>query len=141
MKNNKLNIKRFAGGFAAGSAAGIAAALLFAPKSGRELRRDIAVKKDEIIHETGRKAHQIRVKANKIVSGGKEMAAEMIERSKTGVKNIADKAGSIVNSGLDMVSGTSGKLVDAAKSGIEAFREERRTSGLKENENKFGSSR
>lgn len=89
--------KKIAGAFLAGGLIGAAVAILYAPKSGRETRRDISKKarriKDsavDLIEETIEDVHNF-------ASNLQEKTADIIEHS----KNLSDKAKKEVLEALD----------------------------------------
>ena len=61
-------------GFVAGSVVGAGLALLYAPKSGKEFRKDIKEKTDELVDKGEEVLAHARVKASEIVNDGKKKA-------------------------------------------------------------------
>jgi gas vesicle protein len=59
-------------GFLTGSIVGSVVALLYAPKSGKELRGDIREKSDEFFKETEEYLEQTKEKADKLINDGKK---------------------------------------------------------------------
>jgi len=110
--------KGFANGFLlgilAGGITGGLIALLYAPKSGLELRKDISDKKNELIEDAEQYYTNAKVKANEILTDGKRKAEELVEDAKR-------KANEISSTGKEKIS----KIKDALKSGIDAYNEER----------------
>jgi gas vesicle protein len=72
-----LLIGILAGGITAGLAA-----LLYAPKSGRELRTDIINKKNQLIKEAGQYFENAKMNAANLVNAGKRKAEDMLEGAK-----------------------------------------------------------
>lgn len=95
--------------FLLGGVIGGAIALLYAPKSGKHLRNDIS-------RRTG-----------KIVKDGKKLTARSWNDAKEFAGNTYERAGNIVNAGIETISDQTENVKDAINSGISAFREERKS--------------
>jgi gas vesicle protein len=93
-------------GFLLGGAIGGAIALLYAPKSGKNLRNDISRKTNEFI-EDGRK------KTVDTWNGAREK-----------VESTLDNANDFLNTGLDKIGRKTEKLKDALKAGINVSNDE-----------------
>src|ERR1035437_8699423 len=98
MSNENGYVKGLFIGFLAGGAIGALVALLYAPKSGKELRYDIKNKTDEYYDETEKFIADAKVKAK-------------------------SKTGSIVSTGKEVVDGETAKLKTAFKAGVNAYKE------------------
>jgi gas vesicle protein len=97
-------------GFLIGGIAGAITALLFAPKSGKDLRDDIKRKSDEV--KDG--AKKIFSDASSKVKGFGKAAYEKSEE-------LYDSAGEIISDTMEQTS----KFSDAVKAGYGAYQEER----------------
>lgn len=95
--------------FLLGGVIGGAIALLYAPKSGKHLRNDIS-------RRTG-----------KIVKDGKKLTARSWNDAKEFAGNTYERAGNIVNAGIETISDQTENVKDAINSGINAFRDERKS--------------
>jgi gas vesicle protein len=105
------NIKQINGvflSFLLGGAVGGAIALLYAPKSGRNLRNDIRYKANEL-YEDGKKI------SNDTWIDAKEKAEELIE-----------SANNVLAVNVDKIVRTTDNLKEALKSGIDAYNDERK---------------
>ena len=107
-----------------GATAGAITALLFAPKSGKELRQDIATKSGEIYENVGEHTKNV-------VSASKEKAQEIIQAAKRQAETIIQGAERIVTDtrqkavgAKDTVVNTYDSIRDATKAGVEAFKGE-----------------
>ncbi|MCL5266537.1 MAG: YtxH domain-containing protein [Bacteroidetes bacterium] len=108
-------------GFIAGSAIGAVTALLLAPKSGEDLRKDIQKKSTQLKETAQAQLRQARAKAEQLVNEGKKRSDEIVGQAK-------QLAGSIVSDAekvLDQAKGEGGKFRAAVKAGADAFKEER----------------
>ncbi len=126
-------------GFITGSVVGAAIALLYAPKSGREFRNDIRLKKDELMEDTTEYLQVAKSKATNLINEGKRKSEELISDAKKKASSLIDDANHVLNdakikatgtidSTKDIISSESGKIKDAFKAGIEAYNEEKRKS-------------
>ena len=104
-----------------GAGIGATLALLFAPKSGRELRGDIADLSRKGLDAAGEGARQIG-----------ERAGELYDTSRGKVSDIYGTARERVTSGADYVSDIAGRQKDhlsaAIEAGKQAYKEEKRKS-------------
>lgn len=130
MANND-GTKGFIFGLLAGSAIGAILALLYAPKSGRELRSDIKAKTDELmetadaaLREARTKLPEISTEARKrgeqIISDVKSQASSLLEDADKVLSNARQRSGSILDEGV--------RIKDAVKSGLDAYKQERNRS-------------
>jgi gas vesicle protein len=124
MKNENLDKKSLLLGAVIGGAIGAITALLFAPKSGRELRRDIIDTSSEVYD----KATDYM---NTTIYEGKQKAQSIIDAAKRQADNILsitsdyyEDAKSKVATSTDAVQQRFESLKDAAKAGSEAFKAE-----------------
>ena len=121
MSEEKGLVKGFLLGILAGGITGSLIALLYAPKSGIELRRDIANKKNELLEEAEEYLEHAKTSANEMLAEGKKKAAELVEDAKKKAGEISQGTTDLYNSGKDKIT----KIKDALKSGVDAYNEER----------------
>lgn len=112
MLEERSSTKSFLLGVVAGGVVGSLIALLYAPKSGKRLRRDIIDKKDEMIGDAEHYIEATKAKASKLISDGKKKAEAMIDDAVKRAEQISKKAESMYKSNknnsdelLDEVSG------------------------------------
>jgi gas vesicle protein len=121
-------------GFLAGSAIGAVIALLYAPKSGKELRKDIKNKTDEYYEETEKFLAEAKDKAKELVNEGKKRSEQLVSNAKTKSEELLKsaerifseakgKTGSIVATGKEVVEGEADRLKSAFKAGVNAYKE------------------
>ncbi len=123
-----------------GGLAGALTALLLAPKSGRELRQDIAVKSGEIYDKAtdyfsnmeaniGRTVtstvNEGRQRAQGIINSAKKQADELLTNAERVLKDAKTKA----SAAKDTVQSKIENLRDAAKASADAFRDELKSTG------------
>jgi gas vesicle protein len=108
--------------------------LLFAPKSGRELRQDIKNKSDEYLDDAERYVADARTKAKDLINEGKKRSERLISDAKTksdellkdAEKIFSDaksKASGAVQTGKRTIENETDKLKTAFKAGVDAYKE------------------
>jgi gas vesicle protein len=113
-------------------------ALLFAPKSGRELRSDISDMTTDYIDKAGDMLNSATERAQQIVNDGRTRAERIIDDARERAATLLSDAENIVNEAKAKATSTTGKmttdvkdgaakLADAAKAGTEAFKQELRS--------------
>jgi gas vesicle protein len=121
-------------GLLAGGAVGAILGLLFAPKSGRELREDIKHKSDEYLDDAEKYITDARTKAKDLINEGKRRSEKLITDAKTksdellkdAEKIFTDaktKASGAVQTGKKSVENETDKLKTAFKAGVDAYKE------------------
>lgn len=101
--------------FLVGSAVGSTIALLYAPKSGKYLRRDISRKTNELLDE------------------GKKLTHDTWNGAKEAAESTFESANDFLNTGVEKISHKAEKIKEAFKSGIDTFKDERRSKKIKNN--------
>ena len=94
--NNVRSTNNFVMGIIAGSITGAAIALLYAPTSGRKLRRNISRTKDELIRDADRYLRKARKEAVHMIEDGKKKAENIIKDTKKKVDGIAETASKMI---------------------------------------------
>jgi gas vesicle protein len=128
MADNNGTTKGFIFGLLAGGAIGAILALLYAPKSGRELRADIKSKTDELMGSAEEvfesvkgKLPEVSMEAKKrsqqIISDAKTKADSLLQDADRVLNNVKQRSSSIVEEGI--------KVKEAVKAGMDAFKQER----------------
>jgi gas vesicle protein len=118
-------------GFVAGGVVGAIVALLYAPKPGRELRRDIRDRKDLIVDKAGEIfsgtaqtaeefLNQERERTRQVVTSAKERAQTILDTAERSLSDAKTRASGVV----DSVKQSAGKVQTAAKAGMDSFRDE-----------------
>lgn len=102
-----------------GGSIGAILALLFAPKSGHELRGDIADATRKGIDRSRETASQIGSKAGEYYEATRDRASELYSAA-------ADRAGNMAESARDVASRKGGQLSAAIEAGKQAYTEEKR---------------
>lgn len=99
----------FAISFLMGGIVGSAIALLYAPESGRHLRKDI------------------KRKTNEYIEDGKKIASDTWNDAKETAESALVSANDFLNSGMEKIIKQTEKAKDALKSGYNAFNDERKS--------------
>jgi len=127
-------VKGLFSGLLAGGAIFALIALLSAPKSGKELRKDIQDKTDEYYDETEKFIADAKVKAKDMMNEGKKRSEQLIANAKSKSEELLknaerifteakSKTGSIVSTGKEVVDGEAANLKTAFKAGVNAYKE------------------
>jgi gas vesicle protein len=125
--NNNM-VKGLVIGLLAGSAIGALLALLYAPKSGKELRSDIKAKAEDLVEDAEGYVQSAREKSGQIISEAKRRSEELItdaKRKATSLLEDADKILSNARQKTGAVVQEGARLKGAVKAGVEAFKDER----------------
>jgi gas vesicle protein len=131
MAQNNGMLKGLVIGLLAGGAIGAVLALLYAPKSGKELRSDLREKADDLLDgaegyvtaartKAGELVSEAKRRSDLIITDAKKKAGSLIEDADKIILDARQKAGPVVEEGS--------RLKNAVRAGVEAYREERRKS-------------
>lgn len=112
-------------GLLVGGLIGAALGILFAPKSGRETREDIARKTDELLAKA-REEYEKAAEKSRIAyeeAAAKLKAAEGVAREKAG--ELEGKLGQLATQGMESLAENKSRLKRAIDAGVETYREEK----------------
>lgn len=124
MEDNR-SVKGFMLGMLAGGVAGGLLALLYAPKSGVELRGDIRKKSQKLLTETGEYIGSARDRAGELISEGRKKAGELYDDVKEKAGVLQDNISGIFTQGKETIDAEGQKVKDALKAGVDSYKEER----------------
>lgn len=121
-------------GFLTGGIVGAGIALLYAPKSGKELRNDIRGKADELYDEADKYFETAKEKATENFNDAKVKAESLIVDAKVKAKAILTdaekvftdaklKANDAIASTKETVSAEGEKIMSAVKAGVSAYKD------------------
>ncbi len=121
-------------GFLAGGVVGAIVALLYAPKTGRELRSDIRSKSDEYYDDVEKYYSDARDKAKDLINDGKKKSEKLISDAKVKSEELLKDAERIFNDarskaegyvakGKGTVDQETTKVKTAIKAGVDAYKE------------------
>lgn len=120
--------------FLVGAGIGAVLALLFAPKSGEELRSDIADATRKGIDKSKEAAQQLGAKATEYYDTARETAGEYYEATREKATELYDtataKAGEVVTKTRDVATRQAGSITAAVEAGKKAYVEEKRKTEL-----------
>jgi gas vesicle protein len=129
-QDNKM-VKGLVIGLLAGGAIGALLALLYAPKSGKELRAEIRGKADDLIegaegymdaakNRAGEIVSEARKRSDQLVTDAKKKADSLLSDADRVLSDVRQKGGAVAEEGS--------RLKSAVRAGVDAFKEERRKS-------------
>jgi len=121
-------------GFLAGGAIGAIIALLYAPKSGRELRQDIKTKADDYLEEADKYLAEAKDRAKNLINEGKKRSEKLINEARVKSEELLhdaekifndarSKTSGIVNEGKQVVGNETERIKTAFKAGVDAYKE------------------
>ncbi len=121
-------------GFIAGSAIGAIFGMLYAPKSGKELREDLKIKSGEYLDEAERYITEARDRAKEVINEGKRRSEKLISDAKVKSDELLkdaekifneakSKTAKVVETGRASIENETNKLKSAVKAGVDAYRE------------------
>jgi len=121
-------------GLLTGGAIGAVLALLYAPKSGRELRNDIRLKADDYLDDAERYITEAKDKAIDLINDGKRKSDKLIKdaKDKSDVllkdaekmfKDAKTKAGDYIETGKESIDHKRDQIKSAIKAGVDAYKE------------------
>ena len=114
----------FVKGLLIGGVIGAIIGILYAPKSGKETREDIAKKADELLTKA-KKEYEQAVEKSKYAYESAVRRIRALESSVKGrVSEAAEKAGELAEQGRETIQDSKSRLKKALDAGIEAYREE-----------------
>ena len=135
MASEKNNIgKGLLIGLLAGGTIGAIIALLYAPKSGKELRSDIKQKADDYFDEAEKYITEAKVKAKDLINEGKRRSEKLITDAKSKSDELLKdaekifteaktKAGDAISTGRKNFEEESTRIKGAFKAGLDAYKE------------------
>jgi len=91
-------------GFLTGTIVGAAVALLYAPKSGKELRQDIKTKTDDFKDEAEKFVDSAKEKAKAAINEGKKKAETLLSDAKAKAEALLHDANQVITDAKSKVS-------------------------------------
>lgn len=121
-------------GFITGGALGAALALLYAPKTGKELRAEIRTKSDEYLDEADKYIAEAKDKAIDLINDGKKKSEKLIKDAKVKsdelikdtekvLEEARSKTDKFVKTGKERVDQKTSQVRTAIKAGVDAYKE------------------
>jgi gas vesicle protein len=111
------------GWFVAGLGLGALLGVLYAPKSGKETREELAASAREGKDYLQERAREVAQQASQVVDRGKEHLDEYVGLGKEYVERGRAQWSEYVDRGRDLVSEQTGKITAAVEAGREAYRQ------------------
>ena len=114
-------------GFLFGGLIGAVAALLFAPKTGREMREDISRRSRELKDDVELKLEQAVIKAEEILAESRQRLENFRNEARTGLKNLEETATSKYEEGKNALKDEKGRIKEAVHAGVAAYKDEKKS--------------
>jgi len=118
-------------GLLAGGTIGAVLALLYAPKSGRELRADLKERADDLIGGADEYMQSAKTRAGELVSEAKKRSETLITEAQKRAESLLSDADKIISDARQKTAPIveeGARVKNAVKAGLDAFREERKRS-------------
>jgi gas vesicle protein len=112
-------------GFIAGAVAGAVTALLYAPKSGKELRTDLKQRANNLKDDASDYLKSARVKMGDTLSRTRSRSDEFVSEVKQKAEDILDDADTMLSSIRERAADESGKVKAAFRAGVDAYKSEK----------------
>ncbi len=125
MSNNNDSGFEFFKGFLFGGIVGAVVALLYAPKSGKEVREDIRKKSLDLREDAEVRLEFAQKKAEELLQETKLKFEDLRKESESAIKEIQEKATGIVEEGKGTVEKEKKRIKDAIDAGVSAYKEEK----------------
>ena len=107
-----------------GGLIGVVLGILYAPKSGKETREDIARKADELLGKAKEEYEKAVEKSKTAYETAVKHLKGMEISAKEKMEEVEDKVSEFTNLGAEAISGNKSRLKKAIDAGVEAYREE-----------------
>ena len=125
-------------GILTGGALGAALALLYAPKSGKELRQDIRDKSDEYLDEAEKYIAEAKDKAIDLINEGKKRSEKLIKDAKDKSDQLLKDAEKLFHeakgkgneylaTGKETIEQKKDQVKSAIKAGVDAYKETKKS--------------
>ena len=115
----------FLKGFLIGGLIGAVSALLFAPKSGREMREDISRRSLELKDDVELKLEQAVKRAEELLAESRQKLEQFRNDAKTELKHLEDTAAAKYTKGKDALKDEKGRIKEAVHAGVAAYKDEK----------------
>jgi len=110
-------------GFLTGGIVGAAVALLYAPKSGKELRQDIREKAGELTDEAEKFLENAKVKASEMINEGKIKSEQLITDAKSKAQELLRDTEKVISDAKSNINSETGRVRDAVKAGMDTYKD------------------
>lgn len=112
-------------GFIAGAVAGAVTALLYAPKTGKELRSDLKQKANNLKDDAAEYLKTTRSKINEAVTKTKSRSGQFVSEVTEQAGHILDDADKMLSTMRERAADESGKVKAAFRAGADAYKSEK----------------
>ena len=122
---NNGGVFDFFNGVLFGGFFGVLAGLLFAPKSGKEMREDIRKCSLEFKDNGLERLEMVQKRAEEILVETKRQLDELKKNAESAIKDLAGAAGSQIEEGKATIVEEKGRIKEAITAGVTAYKEEK----------------
>jgi gas vesicle protein len=112
-------------GFLIGGVVGAITALLYAPKSGKELRSDIKRKANDIADGASEYIKSTKMKSQDFINTGRSRSEQVVSDVREKAEHLMGDADKMLSEIRERAGSESGKIKAAFKAGVNAYRNEK----------------
>lgn len=125
MSNNGNGGLEFFKGFLFGGIVGAVVSLLYAPKSGKEMREDIRQKSLEFKGDAEAQIELVQKRAEELLEETKQQLSELRKQAESAVAEAKGTAAGKLEEGKETVLKQRERIKEAVDAGVEAYKEEK----------------
>lgn len=126
MSNHSDGGGEFFKGFLFGGIVGAVIAILYAPKSGKEIREDLRKSSLELRDDAGTQLELALKKAEQLLEETKKKLDDLRKEAESDVSDIKKKATSTIEEGKGTIEKEKKRIREAIDAGVSAYKEEKK---------------
>lgn len=112
-------------GLIIGGLIGAALGILYAPKSGKETREDIARKTEELMNKAREEYEKAVIKSKQAYEAAIKRLQDVESAAKAKVEDVENKVSEFAEQSAETIQDNKARLKKAINAGVEAYREEK----------------
>lgn len=113
-------------GFLFGGLVGAVVSLLYAPKSGKEMREDLRTASQEIMEDAGSRLEVTQEKADALMEQTRKQLDELRREAEAAIAELKNSALGKVEEGKSAVDKEKGRIKEALDAGVAAYQKEKK---------------
>ncbi|MFQ5637300.1 MAG: YtxH domain-containing protein [bacterium] len=125
------NDSEFFKGFLFGGIVGAVVALLYAPKSGKEMREEIRTRASDVKDDAEEKLVLAQKKAEALLEETKKNIEDLRNETEAALAGLKNRSSEIIADGKKTAERQKSRIKDAVEAGVSAYKEEKATKSKK----------